>query len=208
MEFWDYLLFLVQNLSVQGISKLIYKYVIRGIESAFISLAKKRGLFNKAMFSLCYAKQGGYMSIGGYKKDYHTSEVQFLPYVSGRGGRMYEIKLNSLLFQNLNDPIQIDDNYFTVVDSGTTLTYLPNKLKNTFLEHFNYFCNNNDCGITLTNGSCFHLKPNKQLNDIYSLLPSIKFSFANDIEINWLPWNYLTPDDNNKSKICIGIYGM
>lgn len=203
---------------------LFYNYYIHDLtkfnlrnKSAFISLAKEKGLFENAVFTLCYAKNGGYMSIGGYTYKYHKSSIQYFNYIS-RSGRMYEIPLKKISINNKDDEfefIDIDNKYFTVIDSGTTLTIFPYYLKERFISKFATYCKKNDCGINYNSGSCFNLKSGVNLEDLNNKLPTISFIFSstdktnkNHVQINWYPSNYITPNEINSSNYCLGISGM
>ena len=153
---------------------------------------------------MCFATYGGYMTIGGINTAYHKNDIKYLPYA---GNKLYQIKLNKIIFDISNpDEFPIEDKYYTVIDSGTTLTYLPKQIKNKFDTYFNNYCKNNSkcLGINIT-GSCFYINDQK-IEDIYKILPTLSFFLDNDVELNWRPYSYLTPDNKKKTKWCIGVF--
>ena len=115
----------------------------------------------------------------------------------------------------INAQLDIDNKYFTVIDSGTTLTIFPYYLKERFISKFATYCKKNDCGINYNSGSCFNLKSGVNLEDLNNKLPTISFIFSstdktnkNHVQINWYPSNYITPNEINSSNYCLGISGM
>lgn len=77
-------------------------------------------------FSICYALNGGYLTVGGYNLAYHdpNSKPAYVPFHTEHG--QYRVKLRKIQFEG-ND-LEIDEHTLNYgqgafFDSGTTLMY-------------------------------------------------------------------------------------
>lgn len=173
--------------------------------SGFVSLAKEKGLIKNKVFSLCLARNGGYITLGDYSNKYHNGIPKFIPYYAGN---MYKITLNSYQIDNSNSKIKkIPTTYYTVIDSGTTLTYLPKSLNDDFINEISNHCNKVDCHADIDTRGCFKIKKNYNKEDVLKKLPKFKFILGDGkIEMTWLPINYITVDEKYVDNICFGTY--
>lgn len=98
---------------------------------------KEKQLIAHEMFSLCLGKNGGYFQIGGYDGTNHISnEVTWIPTWETHAYKF------SLFGISINNHMMSGSEEFSigVVDSGTTFTYVPQKLFTMLLIHFDWFC--------------------------------------------------------------------
>lgn len=167
-------------------------------------MAKEKGLIKKEIFSLCYSTEGGYITLGNITDKYHNGEIKYIPYYQGN---MYKIKLSSYKVDN-DTSKAISTNYYTVIDSGTTLTYLPSALFKEMNNKVKEYCDkNSNCNSTIKE-NCFKPKSGFSKQDVIQKLPTITFYLGDnkEIEMIWKPVNYITTDDSDYSGFCIGTY--
>lgn len=102
----------------------------------------------------------------------------------------------------------MEKSYYSVIDSGTTLTYFPSKIYNDFENYFKDYCNKNECKGNLK-GICLTPKSGYSWDDFYTSLPEIFFFLkdqSNDyVKVIWKPIDYLIVSETNKSDLCVGI---
>lgn len=173
--------------------------------AGFVSLAKEKGLIKNKVFSMCLAKSGGYISLGDYSlaTQFHKGTPKFIPYFSGN---MYKITLNSYQMEN-SSVNKISANYYTVIDSGTTLTYLPKSLNEEFINEISNHCKKVNCHTGIDSRGCFNISSGFTKEDVMNKLPKFKFILGDGkIEMTWLPINYVTVDEKNINNICFGTY--
>ena len=173
-------------------------------KAAFVTLAKEKGLIGKAIFSLCFSTDGGYISFGNIFEKYHTEPIKYTSY---QHGNMYQIKLKSYLMESENGKTKVSTNYYSVIDSGTTLTYMPSALNNELINKIGNFCSKFDCKSSYSKG-CFKPNQGKTKADVIKTLPKLFFYLGEneDVEMVWLPRNYITADESDTNKFCIGTY--
>ena len=103
-------------------------------------------LIEHKMFSLCLGKDGGYFQLGGFDATSHlTKNVSWIPLV--KENHAYTIQLKGI---RMNGHMMGSTHIFTagIIDSGTTFTYVPQKLFTILMDHFDWFClldPNNHC---------------------------------------------------------------
>ena len=174
-------------------------------KAAFISIAKEKELISKSVFSICFSYKGGYITFGDYTSKYHkNSKINYISYYSDT---LYKINfkswkaIDSSARENL-----IDTSYYTVIDSGTTLTYFPKNLNAQFIEELVNYCIENDCKVQIDNEGCFIVGNNKE--EILKRLPSFYMYFGEngEVEVIWTPANYLIVGDGRNETLCLGTY--
>ena len=96
------------------------------------------GIVSEKMFSMCLGKNGGFMQIGGFNTDQHLEEVKWFK-MKQSTGTSYKFKISGVAInKHLIDGSSDWSTGF--VDSGTTFTYLPPKMWDQLMLHFDYFC--------------------------------------------------------------------
>eukprot|EP00916_Digyalum_oweni_P003456 GHVL01006267.1.p1 GENE.GHVL01006267.1~~GHVL01006267.1.p1 ORF type:complete len:657 (-),score=175.88 GHVL01006267.1:93-2063(-) len=159
---------------------------------------------NKNVFSMCLADHGGLLSIGGWNSTMHiddnivwTKIVDHIYYtVELKEGRIGD---DSLLGRGSWGR--------TIVDSGTTFTYLPTDMYNLLINYIQDHCNNtNLCGIKRDSGRlCYEVsEDHHELSDY----PDVLFVFHgyDDKEVSWI-WkasSYMYEKGSN-ILLCIAI---
>lgn len=98
-------------------------------ESSIIQRFFEEGSILRMAFSLCLTAHGGHMSLGGIRTDSnHLKPMQFVPLQSGRYYKLPVISVHLNKISLTDDPVLLyafTDTKGTVLDSGTTDTYLP-----------------------------------------------------------------------------------
>jgi len=111
-----------------------------------------------------------------------------------------------------------NSDYFTVIDSGTTISYFPRNLYSDVERQINNFCAQiNRClgdSFITENGMCFKLKDNINYLQFVESMPSIFFKFEGDVNYEWKPRNYLYnytdadfSSNDYRETYCLGFAG-
>ena len=81
-------------------------------------------------------------SIGEIDKTYHKTKIEYVPFFPGESN--FYIKINQIKIGEKN----ITPNYRGFIDSGTTISYLPNEIYDAIINEFKSVCNklNGKCG--------------------------------------------------------------
>lgn len=145
------------------------------------------------------------MTLNGVNSTLHTSQLEYIPYYSNN---QYKVQLKNLA---LNDKqiILKDQDFPTIIDSGTTLTYFPKTIFQSIEEKIKSFClETNRCLGKLKktdSGMCF--EPNENINfvQLVESMPTLNFEFENFVNYEWSPYNYLYEDlDDDNVQYCMG----
>jgi hypothetical protein len=158
-------------------------------------------------FSLCFAKNGGYFFIGSVNNTFHKEEINYISYENSRN--LYSVKLNDIQVNNLN--LEISNEYFSIIDSGTTVSYFPVNIFNKIKQYiYNYCSQVNKClGDYFESdlGICFKLKININYIQFMESMPKLNFIFENKINYYWNADSYLFNDTDEREKrkvYCMG----
>ena len=98
---------------------------------SFVSLLYHNKVISKNLFTICFAQNDGYFSIGEIDKTYHKTKIEYVPLYSGETN--YYIKINKMQVGNVDIPV---DRYRGFIDSGTTISYFPNEIYNSIKNKF------------------------------------------------------------------------
>ncbi|EWM27330.1 Peptidase aspartic [Nannochloropsis gaditana] len=153
---------------------------------------REAGKIDATVFSLCFTEDGGSMRIGGYETEHHTKPLQWVPLTKPTG--WYTVTLKDIKIGNTS--IGVDPNLFnagqgTIVDSGTTDTYLPRSVASAFQRVFQ-----DVAGIAYSSRS-MRLSPSEM-----EALPPLVFVLDNGVEVPMPRENYLECLENGAS--CAG----
>lgn len=120
---------------------------------------------------------------------------------------MYEVELQ---YVQVNDKkVSLQSTYYTVIDSGATLSYFPKALYQEIISSIESHCQLNGCdsATRYVGNGCFHLKSGDVTTSLYEKLPIITLYFPKGpLEFKWVPENYMTVDTSNENSYCLGIY--
>ena len=160
------------------------------------------------MFSICYAQNGGLFTIGNPSSAFN-SNTTYIDYSSGNG--FYTVSLSDIMLNDQDFKISNYQNYFTIIDSGTTLSMFPDSLFNSIMGQFNEFCNFKDKCLgkrfISSEGTCFFLNIDIDYKTFMESMPIIVFVFEGQVNYNWKPDYYLykdIPDNDKGESYCLG----
>lgn len=166
------------------------------------------GAIPSPIFSICLAPNEGYFSLGGVNTTNHNANISYIPYYDSN---FYKVKLKDIILNDQDITIN-DSEYYTIIDSGTTISYLPSKLFSQIERLVNVFCSQIDKCMgnmyTSTLGMCFKVKNSVNMKVFVESLPSLTFIFESGVKYEWKPENYLyntTAENGNKPSFCIGV---
>ncbi len=143
-------------------------------------------------------------------KTLHKEEIQYINYT---GENKFAVKLKTISIDSyeifLNPKL-----YETIIDSGTTMTYLPSSIYKDLEKAVSNFCSApNRCMGAVKNsnvGFCYKLNENINLVQFIESMPTFKFLFNDGVNYYLKPENYIFnySDFNSKSEgnvYCTGI---
>lgn len=168
---------------------------INNSPKSFIGLLNKLKIINKNIFSICFGRKGGYMSLGEIDPLYHIEKgIKYMPLLESNNDNLYKIKIKEISMINST---AINYNGEAVIDTTSTLTYFPENIYNEIFTLFNNHCQKNNCGKfeTIENkGYCASFEDRETLyNTLYKLWPDIIFNYEIDDKTD------IKDDKNNTS---------
>ena len=178
-------------------------------DKSFVSILYRSKVIQKNIFSLCFSHEGGYFSIGKLATSHHFSKNISYVNLLNRNMGNYFINLNYI--QIGDTKVQYNGKAF--VDSGTTITYLPNNKFEEIMKGFLEICKSNKkCGNLRrikSLGYCAKLNDETEINDIISLGWSNIIFVFDSYEFKWTPENYffIYNTEANGLNICLGFDG-
>ena len=187
-------------------------------DKSFPSILYKLNIINKNIFSLCLAEEGGYFTVGEILSEAHLNN-NIINYVNLTDDKFYKVNLNFIEINNLVIPVNEENeyNYYgSIIDSGTTISYFPDKFANKIYDEINKICNldknKNKCGKLRKDndlGNCYIFKNYSQLN--YALdyiMPNISFNLNKEYNYTWESRNYFfNISSKNEIGFCLGFVG-
>jgi len=157
-------------------------------------LFQDRKHVNTEMFSICLATWGGRLTVGGYNDTYHvvregSSGIEWL---NMRASHYYFVFPDGLTMGD-SGGVQIASGHHsfgvTIVDSGTTYTYLPGPVYRDVVSRLEEHCREHDgCGATKEGVDCWRLAEPLGQPDGF---PKLTFHFGEGSQVDWLPDGYL-----------------
>lgn len=196
----------------------------------------KKNLISKEIFSICFDLYGGYISFGSINSTLHLSNITYYSYI--KQNSFYSLTFKSMSIngsykvvseQDLNNKSNSNNSIAAILDSGSSLSYLPKMLFNKFIDKLNFYCSKienclADKYVTDETGICFSLKKSINFNKFIMSMPIIEFKFSNSNDniidsdsyqennfiYYWKPENYLynattKQIDQTRDTFCIGI---
>jgi Eukaryotic aspartyl protease len=166
-------------------------------------------------FAICFGKTDGFMTIGGYNTSMHKDDIKW---VKMHGQSYYSLRANGLYINYTNTYVIPSDftNFYdtgTMLDSGTTFTYLSTKVHGMLFNKFKAFCDfNGTCDGDTTSvpgepNTCYVYDKNKykSLSDFFDTFPVISF-LIDDLLVDWEPFYYFFAWPESPNFYCVGIY--
>ncbi len=162
-------------------------------------------LIKHNLFSLCLGSNAGYFSVGKINKTFHNVNSSIVYLNRNPNNFFYSVDLNKIYLNGS----EINTNYNTILDSGTTYSLFPQEIYDSLIFAFDGFLKKNEFPATKTmvnDDYCFQLNQNKTNRNLYKSLPSFHFNFENKYSIPWKPKNYLVQqvDDVKGVIYCLG----
>ena len=178
----------------------------------FVTMLYNEKIIKRNLFSLCLSQKGGYFSIEDINTKYHSEPIK---YITINKSGFYNININSITINALKIPLLKDgkQTYGAIVDSGTTVTYIPSDLANKIINEINNHCskeeNKGQCGIYQNDkelGPCFTFDNETHLENALNVWPNITFDINGEYSYVWTPKNYYFNDTDDKGnyKACLG----
>lgn len=154
------------------------------------------------MFSMCFNAFGGVLSLGGFDATLHKSPVTYAKLIKDHGWFTVHVKDVYLLHDGIKHsvspsvPTRCNAGKGTIVDSGTTDTYLPASLASIFYTSMRKLT-----GMSLLQQSSIDLSPEQvhALPVIVFLLSGIEGS--SDVEVRLYPLEYLEQVRDQKYEV-------
>ena len=148
----------------------------------------KSNIIKDNSFSLCFSRNGGYISFGNQDvKAFENAPTE----VNIIESSLYRVDLNKMQFEGKEVDLK---SYRLVLDSGTTIVYLPTEVSNRVLGHFEQKFKENpeiNSKSELNGDSMPCFKTSKSYEEIVDLMPVITFSKDSEQIFSWYPQNYL-----------------
>eukprot|EP00747_Dinoflagellata_sp_TGD_P170432 gnl/TRDRNA2_/TRDRNA2_201967_c0_seq1.p1 gnl/TRDRNA2_/TRDRNA2_201967_c0~~gnl/TRDRNA2_/TRDRNA2_201967_c0_seq1.p1 ORF type:complete len:509 (-),score=70.57 gnl/TRDRNA2_/TRDRNA2_201967_c0_seq1:130-1656(-) len=155
---------------------------------------------DSAVFSLCYADDGGQFVLGGWNESYHTGKIAWT-------NMLYPDAFSVALLSMTVGDVEIKDfdNAETIVDSGTTYVYMASPLYWQLRAAIEEECAFGGCDGAKRDGNCFNLQAGRRypvdfpdivlnFDGASSNWPATSYLFQNGSEPQ-SPWCYTLMDD-------------
>jgi hypothetical protein len=179
--------------SVKGLFRKQYANGILGLERSsfsFLTRLYKEQVIAYDAFSLCHTPTAGYLSLGGPLFSHHVEPMRYTPLVAVEGG-WYSVHVTSLYVgttciscqepgHRYNPLDSFREGRGTILDSGTTDTYLPLDLA----ERFEQVWENNT-------GKQFSESTHAYTYSEFRNLPFINIHLVNNVTITMEPEHYM-----------------
>eukprot|EP00927_Polykrikos_kofoidii_P021658 TRINITY_DN2042_c0_g1_i6.p1 TRINITY_DN2042_c0_g1~~TRINITY_DN2042_c0_g1_i6.p1 ORF type:complete len:519 (+),score=31.80 TRINITY_DN2042_c0_g1_i6:168-1724(+) len=169
----------------QNENKLFYTQKANGIFGIQGTKTMLRNLFadsqhvQSSIFSICLAEWGGRLTVGGHNESYHTGKIQYVNFP----GSSYVVPLSSMVVNGQT----IRNFKRTMLDSGTTYTYMGRAAYDALRKGIENYCSSHKgCGAT-KRGSCWTVLDRKVGVDLF---PDVTVYF-NSVSTTWRAKGYL-----------------
>jgi len=134
---------------VNGIMGLAPRQIKDGRPTILQELFQDKTHVSTGMFSMCLAEWGGLLTVGGYHPQYHTTSQSGLQWIPMTAQGYYYVKPDKLLLGDTPLASTFQEFGDTIVDSGTTFTYLPTAVFNKLTTAIDAYCDKEPgCGAS------------------------------------------------------------
>jgi hypothetical protein len=181
-----------------------------------IELIEKR--IDNHTFSICIAKNGGSMTLGGWNRALHLphSKVRTLNSEDLKWSEQYHVHLSDI--QIAGKPLDYDFESLNqnggkvFLDTGTTFVYFGPQLFSKFNFFITNFCSDKqeNCGGHSRYQECYSFNKYlyKNVDDFFNTFPKMTFKFNNDVEWAWHPQDYMVAAIGSSNHYCIGVKAL
>jgi len=152
------------------------------------------------IFSICLATWGGRIAVGGYNSSYHLGGLaeDAIQWIGMRATHYYYVVPEGLMLIDGDEADELvtsaTDFGATIVDSGTTYTYLPSGVFTSLMSNLAKYCAEHDgCGADQESDRCWRLR---NADDGPVGFPPLAFHFQDGVSVSWMPHNYLQQRDD------------
>ena len=182
-----------------------------------VDLLYKNNVIGSDVFGICFGKNDGFMTIGGYNISMHDEPIRWAE-IHSEKLKYYSIKVNALQVNYTDVGLTSNDLAFgyetgTFVEAGTTYTYLNRFVHSTLFREIEIFCmSKGKCQgdhVTVQGEphTCYNhdetVFPN--ISDFYQTFPVISFEI-DQVVIDWRPEYYLSAPPGLPRSFCVGVY--
>lgn len=148
---------------------------------------------NTEIFSICLAVWGGRMTVGGYNESYHDPPGEdTVVWVTMSASHYYFLTPVGMSLGHGDEAAIIGsaaDFGVSIVDSGTTYTYLPKDLFGKLMDSLESYCaDHDDCAADKDNDECWRLRDADRGPEKF---PPLSFDFGAGRPVVWKPATYL-----------------
>ena len=178
----------------------------------FIDILYTFGAIKANIFSLCFAQLGGVFNIGEINNKTHKENITFVPMLLDRG-KYFGLTIKSMAVNDRDIENYNRWGYNIFIDSGTTISYIDDKIFDEILNIMNEECKifekKNACGKYTYHsdfGHCFYFESVNDLDyAVYNYWPIIHF-YLEGYDYKWRAENYVfNISTKNKPGACMGI---
>ena len=178
----------------------------------FVEILYKFGAIKKNIFSLCFAQLGGIFNIGEINYKIHKENITFIPMLLDRG-IYFGLSIKSIAVNDKNIENFSQYGNKILIDSGSTISYINNKIFDEILNLMNEECKKfskeNACGKYTYHsefGHCFYFQTFEDLDyAVYNYWPIIHFNLYG-YDYKWKGENYVfNISTKNQPGACMGI---
>ncbi|CAK9025859.1 Aspartic proteinase 39 [Durusdinium trenchii] len=162
---------------------------ITGKSNVLKDLYQDKAHVNHEIFAFCLAEWGGLLTVGGYDPSFVVPghRLQWLP--------MHAAGYFGVTLQKLSCGLQVVGTQLdfgtTVLDSGTTFTYLPEQVYNALLTALKTQCANIQCNARAVQDNCWEIVSGADP----TRFPNVTLELANGpngvVAIQWLAHAYM-----------------
>lgn len=181
---------------------------------SIIDVLYEKHEINTDLFGICFGKKDGYMSVGGYNSSLHNYPLEW---VNMYDNNFYSIKATNILLNEQSLGLKESDfsHHYTsgtIVDSGTTFTYLASGVYDRLWSEFEDYCRGQkNClgeqvSVPRETHKCYKFDSSQMsLEEFYQSFPVISFKIE-DLFVDWVPEYYLFAWPDHPQSYCLGVY--
>lgn len=186
----------------------------KGPAKTIVEVLYKEQETSQNLFTICFANENGYMTIGGYNESRHKDDIQW---TSMQSFPFYTISATGLKVNGLDSGLEKSEfsrsnSGGSIIDSGTTFVYLTYSVYRTLYDKFDEFCSvegkckGEKVKITGEPHVCFRFDGKLFTpEEFFASFPEISFGFG-DAEVVWKPERYLFAWWDMPFDYCVGVY--